>query len=255
VGLYEAFAVGSFEWLRRHLAIINELERFRVGHAAETLSVLDFGGADGSLARAVRMYGLQDRYRLTLADIDQELLAKTHLGSPIERVILLDPDGGIPERDAAYDVAVSSDVFEHIPAERRAAWATELRRVSRHGQVHSMPCDSADGKFQSTETDRRFNSWYEDRFGEPERWTSEHLVNGVPQLDEIARLFQPTRIQGLANVEVWLAAMERRFDPVTVLDRLAFAARYARQLRQLERRAPFKNCLVVVDPEAAPPNS
>ncbi len=42
-----------------------------------------------------------------------------------------DPAEGLPFADDAFDLVYCSSVIEHVPPERRAAFATELRRVGR----------------------------------------------------------------------------------------------------------------------------
>jgi hypothetical protein len=245
-GLLEVLAIGSGEWMRRHLAIINELERIRNEGGRDVLRLLDFGGADGSLARALEFYGLTHRYRLVLTDIDKAAISSAVIRPPTEQAVLVDPDGRLPFADGAFDVVVSSDVFEHIPESARARWAAELERVSGIGQVHSMPADSADGRWVATLTDLEFDRWYLERFGSRERWTSEHLDTGLPTVERLREIFPSGRITGISNAFVWLESMRAQFGPKHAGARGSFALAYYTRLRRLEGRPPFKNCLVVV---------
>lgn len=242
-GIFELLALGSLEWMRRHLAVINELERLRAERPL--MSVLDFGGADGALGRALDLYGLADHYEVTVADID---LSQATLRRPIRALASIDPDGKLPFADGSFDVVASSDVFEHIPPEARPRWATELHRVSRGGQVHTMPCDSADGRFASTAADRRFAAWYTNRFGEPERWTEEHLAMGTPQLEEVTSLLSPSTVRPIVNVDVWFAAMVAKHGSTGISARLRFLARYLVRFRRRAGQPPFKNAVFVVPP-------
>ena len=248
-GLFELAALGSIEWMRRHLAIINELERTRREARADVLTVLDFGGADGSLGRAMRLYRLERHYRIVTADIEKPEAPAQE--SPNVGFILLDPDGKLPATDQAFDVVVSSDVFEHIPSTERQRWAAELGRVARLGQVHSVPADSADKRWASTETDREFGSWYEDTFGLPERWTSEHLATGAPSVEELRSIFPGVAVSGIVNCGVWQSSMRAKYGPKDPLSRLKFALYYAANLRRMEHQPPYKNALLVMRP--APP--
>lgn len=244
-GLFEVMALGSVEWMRRHLAIINALEVGRKHAGSDVLDVLDFGGAGGTLGRAIDLYGLARHYRVTVADVDAELLATTATRPPIVAVRRLLLDGDLPFDDAAYDIATSSDVFEHIPAPRRRHWVKELTRVSRLGQIHTVPCDGDAGRWQSREADARFQAWHIARFGVPEKWTAEHLVLDGPRVEELRELFSVDRLFPIVNVDVWTASMQARFlrrDPAA---RLAFAARYYAKLRRIADLAPFKNALIV----------
>lgn len=254
-GLFEAILflrIGSLEWLRRHRLIIGELERMRRSAEAERLRVLDFGGLSGSLAYAIRLYGLTARYEIHVVDIEREAIAAVELRPPLAGKLAIDPVPPLPYPDRWFDIVSSSDVFEHIPRDLRSAWANELARVARIGQVHTVPCDSADGRWISSEVDREFARWYESVHGEPEAWTVEHIANGVPTVDELTAAFRPTSLRGLANAVIWLDSMRVQYGSPTRLQRLKFVGGYLTH-RRSDQRPPFKGCLIVVGAAATPP--
>lgn len=234
--------LGTIEWTRRHALLIEELERQRAG--AGVLTVLDFGGAGGSLARALRLYGRHQHYRLILADVDRATVERTRIDELVVQAIVLDPLGSIPLGDASVDIAVSSDVFEHIPLESRGRWAAELLRVARHGQAHTFPADSRDGLWASTEADRGLDAWHRKRFGKAERWTAEHLSNPEPLVEDMVALFPDCRVRGFANTEVWGEMLRHQLGQVGLLGRVRFGLRYAIALRVADRRPPWKGCLL-----------
>ena len=249
-GLFEMAALGSVEWMRRHLAFINELEALR-GRRPGPLRVLDFGGGEGALGRALALYGLADAYAVTVVDIEEAAIRATPIRPPIRAAIVIEPDGELPFASGTFDVVVSSDVFEHIPRSHRAHWAGEISRVSAGAQIHSVPCDSADGRWNSTAADRLFLAWYEDRNGGPERWTAEHLDVGAPMVEELAALFAATRVVPIVNSAVWFAAMKAQYGPRDPLARLRFVLGYEARMRRRADEPPYKNCLFVVDGGAA----
>ena len=246
LGLFELLGTGSIEWTRRHLAIVNELESIRRSAAAPVLTVLDFGGADGSLGRALRLYGLERHYIVTVVDIDEEALQGPLL-APTVKAMLISAGGALPFDDSAFDVAISSDVFEHIPSAARPHWATELGRVSRLGQVHTIPADDGGLGWASAECDREFAAWLVESTGTVDRWTNEHLEVGVPSIRELRAIFPSPRISGIVNAQVWTATMHAKRASNRPWDRIGFVLAYARRLRKLEGRPPYKNALVVVD--------
>lgn len=255
-GLFETLLylrVGSLEWLRRHRLIVGELERMRRAAGTQRLRVLDFGGLTGSLAHAIRLYGLTRSYEIHVVDIEREAIEAIELRPPLAGKLAIDPVPPLPYPDASFDVVVSSDVFEHIPRRLRRAWADELARVARIGQVHTVPCDSADARWESSVVDREFASWYESALGEPERWTAEHIANGVPTISELTSDFRPTEVRGLANTAIWMDSMRVQYGPAGLFRRIRFITRYIAHQR-IDQRPPFKGCLIVVDrASTAPP--
>ena len=248
-GLFETILylrVGSLEWLRRHRLIIGQLERIRRSAGEDKLRVLDFGGLSGSLAHAVRMYGLTRRYEIHVADIEREAIGGIELRPPLAGKLAIEPAPPLPYADRSFDVVASSDVFEHIPRALRGPWADELARVALLGQLHTIPCDSSDGRWDSSAVDRDFASWYESAVGEPERWTMEHIANGVPTIDELTAVFHPTKILGIANTTIWMDSMRVQYGQRGWFRRVVFIIRYI-AARRTDERPPFKGCLVIVE--------
>jgi SAM-dependent methyltransferase len=247
-GLFETILylrIGSLEWLRRHRLIIGQLERIRKAAGEEQLRVLDFGGLSGSLAHAIRLYGLTRRYEIHVADIEREAIAGIVLRPPLAGKLASEPAPPLPYADRSFDVVASSDVFEHIPPALRGPWAGELARVALLGQVHTIPCDSSDKRWDSSTVDREFASWYKAAVGEPERWTMEHIANGLPTIDELTAAFHPNEILGLANTTIWMDSMRVQYGPPGWFRRFLFITGYIAR-RRTDERPPFKGCLIVV---------
>ena len=226
--------VGSLHLITRHLAIVNALEEIRDGR---DLRVLDFGGGSGFLASMLRVYGLARFYRLTLADVDSDAVRSARLYPPLVEVTRIDPAGVLPFDDDAFDVVVSSDVFEHIPRDDRARWATECTRVACT-QVHNIPCGPSSG-----EADAAYQAWHVERFGRPEPWTAEHLANVLPTLNEVAAWFPGAELSGMTNTRQWLATMEAEAHGSRIR-RVLRALDYMRRYR-VDLQPPFKSAFVV----------
>jgi SAM-dependent methyltransferase len=235
IGVYEVLlypAIGTLEWLRRHALVIAELERLRGDRSS--LTVLDFGGAGGALARALEIYGRAVRYQVVSADID-----------PAAEMVL-DPDGPIPAPDGSFDVVVSSDVFEHIAAGDRGRWLTELARIATLGQVHTFPADDLEGKWAGESADLAFNAWFRRRYGYAERWTAEHIENGLPTVEEMLALCPGATVTGFANAQVWVGMLIDQNSSPNPLRRLLFGLRYLVRDRQRDLLGPWKAALLVV---------
>ena len=234
--------VGALDFVRRHVAILNELERIRadLGHQ---LTVLDFGGGTSQLSVMLRLYGLASQYRVVVADVDAPAVAEAGLRPPLSESVLLDPRGSLPFETDSFDVAVSSDVFEHIPRDSRSRWANELHRVAQHCQIHHVPCDG--NGFSSTRADRAYQEWHLRRFGREERWTAEHIANGVPDIGELQALFPNATLRGIANSDFWLRTITSEGERPRPMARLRRGIAYALYLRRRDSHQPYKACLLV----------
>lgn len=98
-------------------------------------------------------------------------------------------DGAVlPFGDGSFDLAVSLDVLEHIPAGQRAAHFGELVRVARRQVLLCCPLGSPE--HIAAEAD--LASWYEQATGTPHRFLGEHLDRGLPDEAELLRLAEAT---------------------------------------------------------------
>lgn len=101
----------------------------------------------------------------------------------------------LPFADASYDAVLSLEMMEHLPAEVRAPALREMLRVLRPGGRLIVT-------FPAGETAARLDAWlnaaYRRRHGRDHPWAVEHLENGLPDPDEIARLaasLHPRRVR------------------------------------------------------------
>lgn len=258
-GLFEATKYlrhGSFDWIARHLMILSELERYRNRVGMERLRVLDFGGADGSLARAIRLYNIEDHYDVVLADVDADAATAATRQPPLSEILVISNRPPMPLADRAVDAVISSDVFEHIPREVRQSWADELLRIGPRLQVHTVPCDQPELGYVSVAIDQAFSNWHIGRFGRPERWTAEHLALGPPTATELSEMFPGAVIGGTVNAGVWQQIMRGDFSTSSRWGQLRNAVWHPLLYRLVGSRSPYKGCLVVrVEDESAAPVS
>lgn len=90
----------------------------------------------------------------------------------------------LPFEDDSFDLAVSLDVLEHIPAEGRARHFEELARVARRQVLLCCPLGSP----EHIEAEAGLASWYLETTGERHRFLEEHLTRGLPGEAELERL-------------------------------------------------------------------
>lgn len=95
----------------------------------------------------------------------------------------------LPFPDASYDVVLSLEMMEHLPAEAREPALREMLRVIRPGGrlIVTFPAGATAARL-----DAWLNAAYRRRHGRDHPWAVEHLENGLPEADEIARLAAST---------------------------------------------------------------
>jgi SAM-dependent methyltransferase len=88
----------------------------------------------------------------------------------------------LPFADESFDVVLSLEMLEHIPANERHAALAEMQRVLRPGgrMIVTFPADAA-----ALELDRWVNDAYRKKSGHDHPWASEHLEMGVPDSVEM----------------------------------------------------------------------
>jgi glycosyltransferase involved in cell wall biosynthesis len=148
----------------------------------------------GMAARAIERVRI-DGQPLTILEVG----ANTHklLGRllPHDRIIYLDRE--VPEEmrdqqdiilgdatelalpDGSFDVVVTLDVFEHIPADKREAFLQHTTRIARLLTVIGAPFDEPGVQ----EAEKKANDFWKSLFGYPYRWLAEHEEEGLPMLD------------------------------------------------------------------------
>ena len=183
-----------FDQYQRYRNVADLVGLLRAGQ--EPLSILD-AGSHGARLLAAFLPG----------DHIQELdrtMPESREGDPsfIRADIL---DSGLPPD--CYDVVVAVDVYEHIPAERRADFIGELARLSRGAIILVAPFASPG----VAEAEAQVNDRYRMLAGTDYPWLVEHLEYGLPDLDEAVALFKERGLKvsrfGHGNLRIWRRAM------------------------------------------------
>ncbi len=187
----------SFDRYDRYTAIAG-LVRSALGPGAHR--VLDVGDTAGYLAL------FEPDLRVTGLDVE---LAPDRL----EGARPLVGDGtALPFPDDTFDAVVSSDVLEHVRPDRRAAFLTELRRVSRELVVVAAPFDTP-GVAGVEDIVRRYAGL---ALGGPQPQLEEHHAFGLPDLEAtrvgLAAGTDRVAVLGNGNLWDWLVSMLLRFQ-------------------------------------------
>lgn len=162
----------------------------------------------------------------------------------------------LPFEDESFDVVLSVEMLEHIPAAARSDVLREMFRVLRPGgrMIVTFPADDA-----ARRLDLRLNEAYRRRYGADHPWVAEHIAEGVPATAEVAALARDI-VDGRGTVAVhkhdparaWLLHQmlygARRFYLPTLLAGLhsrAGAALVFRLVRRLGGGDHYRTILVV----------
>lgn len=86
----------------------------------------------------------------------------------------------LPFRKNSYDVVISTDTLEHIPANLREKAIDEMLRVSRQLVIIVVPTGPL-----SQRQDSQLHNRFQKVFKQKDKFLSEHVENGLPKNDEI----------------------------------------------------------------------
>ncbi len=156
--------------------------------------------------------------------------------------------------DQCFDLVISCDALEHVPAEDRRAFWQELLRVSRAGVLLTAPF--AHPQVVAGEQ-FLFAYIYRETNGFEQRQLREHAAYGLPDLDATLALLGELGATGCAypggQVELWLGMMLVKHYLLLNMHSLDLEefldAYYIKHLGATERREPAYRHLVLAAPQ------
>lgn len=105
--------------------------------------------------------------------------------------------------DGEFDIVVSSDVFEHIPKDKRNDFIKETYRVSKILNINCFPFYSR----AVVNSEIRVNEFYKGIYGIDHRWLKEHIDNGLPNINDIEILLNRLNMKNFmfehGDIFVW----------------------------------------------------
>jgi ubiquinone/menaquinone biosynthesis C-methylase UbiE len=146
----------------------------------KSLSIIDLGGHKGKTTEFMAAD------KVTILDVYDEKYKGYVKGDAT----------AIKVPDNHYDVAVSFDVFEHIPRAKRQAFVNEALRVSRFGAFIAMPIDTEDGSVSHAE--KLLNHVHHKMYGNDHPWLKEHIAYKIPNHDEVAKIIKKSGAQSVS---------------------------------------------------------
>lgn len=123
------------------MAHIYELHRFVLEEFPwlEGKTVLDIGCGKGDWAYMLRSEKRGDRGRIIGLDISRDYLDFIKRYSPYDRVIECDLNIGLPLADKSVDIALASEVIEHLEKDKAILLLKEMERVTKEKIILTCP--------------------------------------------------------------------------------------------------------------------
>ena len=181
--------LSSADKLQRYLPFVPYLEG----------SVLDVGGGTGDL------YDLSGNKNVTIFDINyEELNIAKKKGLKIVKGDALK----LPFNDKSFDTVISVATLEHISKEKRNKFLDELIRVSKKRILIYTPYGETGEKYDKKLYDFR------KKIGREDKWTLEHIKNGLPRIEELKNKFPNAKIKKIQNSQSWYFLMILQSIPI-----------------------------------------
>lgn len=180
--------LSSADKLQRYLPLIPYLEG----------KILEVGGGIGNL------FDLSGK-KITIFDINQDELEI----SREKGLEAIKGDGTkLPFKDNSFDTVISVATLEHINKNNRDKFLEELKRVAKKKVLLYTPY----GK-KGEEYDKKLYN-FRKKIGKEDRWTLEHIQNGLPTFEEIKKSFPTAKIKKIQNAQIWYFLMLLQSIPI-----------------------------------------
>ena len=193
-GWLEAILFPTCDYWIRYSQVLDAIGEFEYG---ETLRLLEVSSGRGGLA----WVSFNPRLRICLVDRNPEAVGDARGGNSWR--VCADAVS-LPFSANSFDLVISVDTVEHLPAQSRETFVTELKRVATHAVIITCPLQSEGGEFRAGDSDRRLRAEIEAANGHVPEWLEDHLREGHPTLEQFSRWLPDARVTGTQNCDAWL---------------------------------------------------
>ena len=107
---------------------------------------------------------------------------------------------GFPFPDDSFDLVLSVDSLEHVPADQRPKMISEMIRAAAKAVVIVAPCGS-----NAAASDRELARYYKSIHGKSDKFFDDHIYNGLPEKDDVVKMFE----DGAARISKRIAIQTR----------------------------------------------
>ena len=121
----------------------------------------------------------------------------------------------MPFKDNSFDIVVSVDMLEHIPAKLRKKALSELICVTKHRLYLSFPADNP-----ARERDKKvYQIFSKIPSYHLSRYINEHIENGLPESSEVVSFFKAHKVKDVNLIRNMNTKIE---FPIVILSNLDF---------------------------------
>lgn len=200
----------TYDVYNRPEALLRELKRL-----PRHVAILEIGAGGGFLLAELEDEGFED---LTATDITTTAIEEIGRRAPTAHRVLADGEA-LPFRDESFDVAISSDVIEHLPDARRHI--AEVARVLRPGGLYFIKTPNR----RAADAFYRARGLYDSYFWHPSMFTAAELREALAAHGLEMRLLRPARLTEAQLVKLPAKAALRPLAARIPLERLPTALR------------------------------
>lgn len=175
--------------------IIRNILDILYGRNEKSIKLIDVGG--GSQYMPLALDNSKINYDLTSLDMvprPQNFKKKYIVGDATD----------MPLKDCSFDTAISTDVLEHIPDDKKLKFVQECLRVASDFVVISAPFDGP----VVNEAEELTNNFNKKIFNQGQEWLEDHFKNHKPKKDDITKFIEKLGYNyislGSNNIYSWI---------------------------------------------------
>ncbi len=157
--------------------LINFLLRAE-NHPEKVFKILDVGGYNGRLAWFMPKNG-----ELTVLDAKPA-------PEGVKTNYIQGDASQLPFADGSFDLVISSDVLEHLPADKRPQMLQEMLRVSRRHAILAAPFNN----IFNQKAEELINQQFIEYTGQPHPFLKEHQQFGLPEIEQMEEILHQQNI-------------------------------------------------------------
>ncbi len=201
----------AFDQFQRYETVAKIIDHFREENDLKTFQILELGANEH---KDLGLFLPNDKILFTDITLTEAMKSDPDF---------MRADGtALSFGDDSFDFVIALDVLEHIPADKREQFISEVCRVSRNLAVLSFPFEAE----YNVDAEARVNSYYKTIADEDFIWLSEHNVNGLPDINVIDEILEKSGAKFFSfrhgDIRTWEKMWYCHFDTVFMPETLNY---------------------------------